>query len=142
MNIILVLGLFFYLSKVLTLGNGDELVDQLAKEKPFLLWFIALTILNTLRKHTGKLGDGLWLLFILSSILAIAPKLLPLISNLLDNSISYLSKNNDEFKYTQGDKEVNDYSGNILNIEINKDSSSYANGFFNDGHSGVKTPQD
>jgi len=142
MNAFIVIGLFFYVSKVLASGNGDDLIDELAKEKNFLLWFFALLILYTMKDKTGKIGKGLWLLFVLSSLLQVAPAVLIQIDLLMDRVVAFVDDNSSSEKIQQANAEVTEYIKDVLNIDITKDSSDYATGYFNDGINSVKTPQD
>jgi hypothetical protein len=131
-----------YISKVLANGKGDEFLKELSNDKAYFIWFLGLTILSSLKDNTGKIGKGLWLLFILSTILTVGAPTITAFNKLFDRVLKFLDSNSGGYSYDQASKETSAFVGDILKIDITTDSTGYSSGHYNDGVDGSKTPQD
>ena len=74
MNNAAILLAFAYMSIVLASGNGALFLDEVKKEKRFLIWAFAIIALYELKDIGGDTTRGLYGLFIIGLILSIGGK--------------------------------------------------------------------
>jgi hypothetical protein len=78
---------WIYLTLVLASGNGPGLLDNLKAESELGKWLAAFYILFLLRNSIGKIGQALFALVLITTVINIGPDVTTKINSMIDDLI-------------------------------------------------------
>lgn len=77
-----------YLAGIVRHGNAEQLLIELANDRGFVLWLVAIVLVAEVISRTGDLGRGLSVILSIGLVLNVGPIVFPQLDQLLKGAQS------------------------------------------------------